>query len=118
MAPTTDRQLEVANPQAQEPIQMTQPSSQQAMDPQQAHPHTEEPEMNLRGGEDCGGWCRGRFCFIPFYIGLPQPGPNLGFAEAQGVATAANIKARYLIPPFDRKRVFGTENDIRSTGRL
>ncbi|KAG9258476.1 uncharacterized protein F5Z01DRAFT_198408 [Emericellopsis atlantica] len=70
MAPTTDRQLEAANPQAQEPIQMTQPSSQQAMDPQQAHPHTDEPEMNLRGGEDCGGWCRGRFCFI-----IPCPIP-------------------------------------------
>ncbi|KAF4962376.1 hypothetical protein FSARC_9542 [Fusarium sarcochroum] len=52
-----------------EQMQMDQPKAQQPMDTQKPQPDT-EPELNLRGGEDCGGYCRGRFCFI-----IPCPIP-------------------------------------------
>ncbi|SPJ75328.1 uncharacterized protein FTOL_05059 [Fusarium torulosum] len=54
-----------------ESMEMSQPKAHQPMDPQRPQPQTNgEPELSLRGGEDCGGWCRGRFCFL-----IPCPIP-------------------------------------------
>ncbi|KAF5000052.1 hypothetical protein FGRMN_2063 [Fusarium graminum] len=62
---------QVAKPQDQplEQMQMAQPRANQPMNPQQPHPNS-EPELSLRGGEDCHGWCRGRLCSL-----IPCPIP-------------------------------------------
>ncbi|CVK91961.1 hypothetical protein FPRO06_08822 [Fusarium proliferatum] len=57
---------------APECMEMVQPRAHQPMDPQKPQDNIEraEPELNLRGGKDCDGHCRGRFCFI-----IPCPIP-------------------------------------------
>ncbi|KAF5973221.1 hypothetical protein FBULB1_8416 [Fusarium bulbicola] len=52
-----------------ESMEMVQPRADQPTDTQQLQENA-EPELGLRGGEDCDGWCRGRFCFI-----IPCPIP-------------------------------------------
>ncbi|CAG7558744.1 unnamed protein product [Fusarium equiseti] len=52
-----------------ESMEMSQPKAHQPMDAQKPQ-DASEPDLNLRGGEDCGGWCRGRFCCI-----IPCPIP-------------------------------------------
>ncbi|SCN67623.1 uncharacterized protein FFB20_02689 [Fusarium fujikuroi] len=52
-----------------ESMEMVQPRVGQTIDTQQLQ-ESLEPELSLRGGEDCDGWCRGRFCFI-----IPCPIP-------------------------------------------
>lgn len=47
-------------------------SNMLSIDPRKPQDNIEraEPELNLRGGKDCDGHCRGRFCFI-----IPCPIP-------------------------------------------
>ncbi|KAI9158886.1 hypothetical protein HJFPF1_06888 [Paramyrothecium foliicola] len=58
--------------QTEQPVQTNQPRVHQGMepfpiDPQRPH---DEPEVNLRGGEQGRGCCPGRFCFC-----IPCPLP-------------------------------------------
>ena len=89
MQPQTPQQTPAMElPRLPEPVQSKQPGAQKGMgtqppppfihpptspmltspsDPQRPH---DEPEMNLRGGEEGRGMCPGRFCFI-----IPCPLP-------------------------------------------
>ncbi|KAH7310467.1 hypothetical protein B0I35DRAFT_481784 [Stachybotrys elegans] len=67
MAPSTEPQPSATAPTVVQPMQVEQPRLNQAMDPQRPHP---ESDVNLRGGENRGGCCPGRFCFI-----IPCPLP-------------------------------------------
>ncbi|KAF5695034.1 heterokaryon incompatibility protein (het-6OR allele) [Fusarium globosum] len=74
---------------APESKEMVQPRAHQPMDPQKPQDNVDraEPELNLRGGKDCDGHCRGRFCFIipcsgdhsiPGYYLTYSPSPLMG----------------------------------------
>jgi hypothetical protein len=69
--------MEMTQPKVYEPMGMLDDptvwiynsTNKATLDPQRPQ-ESFEPELSLRGGEDCGGWCRGRFCFL-----IPCPIP-------------------------------------------